>query len=500
MAPFIASQMGYLKSIFVKFSQAVGSRADIVPPTWCVAMSKLQDACPPSSESYVRETIERALLSQNCGSSSLDTDEVINKRRIEDVFESFSVSPIASASIGQVHTATLKTADNKVIPVVVKVQHKDIARIMWADMKTATYLAGIAATFDSKWDIMVVALKSWQTTMSNELDFRIEAKNLEEVGDNLRQSSIDAQVPFPIHTLVTENILVMSRLEGYKVTDNFALDLLQVDKEALLNRIAHCCARQLLVDGVFNADPHAGNLMFVASEKDPQCCCPGLLDFGMTVRLKECSRLAYCKLMIGLFEGDIEVVSAALRDVGYSTNQSDRAPERDAEFFEFLFRDATPRKAALSETMAYFDKRKSQKINDISSGKREKEGRFIASLPDDLIFLARVFGLLRGLTAQLHVSCPILHILALNARIAYGGYSEEVPKRLNSQAFYASPSPSSTSLVGESCYVKGKANFKVFWHIDIGRIYHTFIAELYAALYSLVERKYLVVYRLEICS
>lgn len=166
---------------------------------------------------------------------------------------------------------------------------------------------------------------------------------------------------------------------------------------------------------------------------------PGLLDFGMTVRISTERRRAYCRLVLALFEGDMSAGSAVLAEIGYKSNQSERAPERDAEFFEFLLRDASvsilssspfmvyihaeynhyfqPKSMSHEERSEFNSRRDAQKAEDISAGTREAGGRRIARVPDDFIFLTRVIGLLRGLTAELDASCPILYILALNARI-----------------------------------------------------------------------------------
>lgn len=109
-------------------------------------------------------------------------------------------------------------------------------------------------------------------------------------------------------------------------------------------------------------------------------------------------------------------VSEALRIVGYQTNQSDRAPERDGQFFEYFFRDANSRANSQEETKSFIEQRKAQRADDKEKGVREKGGRSPTSFPEEFVFLERVIGLLRGLTAELDSHCPILHILALHAR------------------------------------------------------------------------------------
>jgi len=440
MAPFIAYEIGQLRSIFVKFAQYLGARSDVVSSVWTDSLSKLQDACPNSSAEYVRHVIESEF-----------------KKPLEELFVSFDMQPIASASIAQVHTATIsrssgldlfnqisdhnatdpnfdmhhtnhsiKRDDSGSLAVIVKVQHEDVKEIMTADMVIAIHIAKIATRFDSRWELMTTLLEGWKKTMDDELDFRIEAQNMTEMGQITRDSKIEAVLPVAVTTLVSQKVLVMTRLYGFKVKDLLALRLYGVDKAALVTRIAHCCAHQLLVKGVFNADPHPGNILFCLKKPLSSnisggdllgSIVPGLLDFGMTVRINETKRRAYCVLIIALFEGDFVTAGNALQVLGYKNNQSERAPERDAEFFEYLFRDANPRGVSQKEAKEFTEKREQQKKEDIANNVREKEGRSMKELPEDFIFLSRVVGLLRGLTAELDCSCPIMYILALQARV-----------------------------------------------------------------------------------
>lgn len=87
----------------------------------------------------------------------------------------------------------------------------------------------------------------------------------------------------------------------------------------------------------FVADPHPGNIFFCLTKMH---VVPGLLDFGMTVSLSNKTRLLYCEVVLALFDGDMQAAASCLHKLGYATNQSHRAPERDAEFFEYLLRDA----------------------------------------------------------------------------------------------------------------------------------------------------------------
>ena len=142
------------------------------------------------------------------------------------------------------------------------------------------------------------------------------------------------------------------------------------------------------------------------------------------IRLKPERRKLYCQMIISLFEGDLLSASSHLQALGYLTNQSHRAPERDAQFFEYLLRNVDPSPSTSStssssaaDQQAYSNLRNQQRMEDETAGVRETNGRNIAALPEDFLYLTRVIGLLRGLTVRLECSCPILYILAMHAKL-----------------------------------------------------------------------------------
>ncbi|RYH23149.1 hypothetical protein EON65_18200 [archaeon] len=225
---------------------------------------------------------------------------------------------------------------------------------------------------------MVKAMRNWQNNMASELDFIQEASNLKLMHDALLDSKLNCIIPqliFP-QSIQRKRVLVMSRIYGYKVTDKLAIAVHNIHKTSLVTQIAHCCAYQMLQKGVFNgryctifsmfrvnvhflpsdlfhfalvitADPHPGNIFFCLTKMQ---VVPGLLDFGMTVRLSKETRLLYCELVLALFDGDMQAAASCLNRLGYATNQTHRAPERDAEFFEYLLRDAAVSNAFFLDT------------------------------------------------------------------------------------------------------------------------------------------------------
>lgn len=486
MAPYVVHEIAELRSIFVKFAQYVGARSDLMSPVWVRSLSVLHDHCPPSDPAYIKQVVERAF-----------------GRPIADVFHTFNMDPIASASIAQVHEATIMDPyTGNTTAVVVKIQHQDIARVMRMDMKIVIVFIKIAVKLHLMENVLLVAVQNWEKTLYEELDFNQEARSMREVGNNLKASQIDAVVPEVVPMLTRYNVLTMTKLEGYKINDKLALSLLEIDKFALLSRIAHCIARQFLVDGLLNADPHPGNLMFCPSQElvheihiasplgllatpgrqspvpsstpdTPNLppaptgpvelrrnISPGLLDFGMMIRIEEARRILFCRLFLAMFEYDevpysrgmdtpakaqskaqarssakshsgqaSKKIASILAKLDYCNTQSESNPQRDVEFFDHIFRDATSGSKAQAEHLAFQLRKRYQEDEDNnaakSSGVKAVPDRKLTSLPHDIACLARVMGLLRGLTADLDCSCPILHIFALHARVGLLKYQQQ---------------------------------------------------------------------------
>ena len=132
------------------------------------------------------------------------------------------------------------------------------------------------------------------------------------------------------------------------MTDEEALAAHGVDREALMVRVVQVYAQQLFVDGFFNADPHAGNLMVQVRGGVAE---PVLLDFGMTVRLSERQRLGYARLALSAQQMDLCGIIAAVGSLGVKTNQTGSDPARDLEFWRFFLRDTGTRDEARKQSV-----------------------------------------------------------------------------------------------------------------------------------------------------
>ena len=393
LAPYVCRTIMQLRSVFVKFGQYLGGRSDAVSKEWNRVLATLQDDMPFDRTRYVRDLVNSSLG--------------------KDCFESFDEVPIASASIAQVHKAVLKSGER----VAVKIQHEGIVPIMNSDMKAYKQIVGFVAYLNSKFESIKVVLESWEKEMVKELDFKNEGSNLLTVLENFKDSSLRVKVPRPVKEHVHSNIMVMSFEDGFKITDKDKLNLYGIDKTALMERIVHIYGVQLLQKGVFNADPHAGNI-YVGIDPEKGEAIPILFDFGMVVTLKQNERIGYCKLVNALLEFDVQGVADAIRKIGYQNSQSDQHPERDLEFFQFILRDTGSRQSQRNDMEKFKQQRKAQRKRDKEdSGGRKVEGRYFKDFPESLIFFFRVIGLIRGLCATLEVHVSYIEILGLYAKV-----------------------------------------------------------------------------------
>jgi ubiquinone biosynthesis protein len=230
-------------------------------------------------------------------------------RSLDDVFTSFERTPIAAASIAQVHAARLRTGED----VVVKVQRPQIARLVQDDVRAMSWLAPRLVG-----RIPVAALANppalvelFAETIVEELDFRLEAENMLDIARVLAETDQRATiVPRPHPTLVTRRVLVMERLDGIPWDDVRAMHRAGVDTEAVLHAGLISFMEGAMLYGVFHGDLHGGNLMVQPDGRTV------LMDFGITGRLDETKRLAFLMLLVGATTGDTMSQLAALRDLG----------------------------------------------------------------------------------------------------------------------------------------------------------------------------------------
>jgi ubiquinone biosynthesis protein len=291
---------------FVKLGQLMSTRDDLLPPEFITELRSLQDEVVP-----VPWTLVRDLLAAELGAP------------VDEVFTQFERQPLAAASIGQMHRATLHSGEQ----IVVKVQRPGITPVVDRDLDIV--LRG-AASLEQRaaWarDLGAVELaQGFAAALREELDFRVEARNLTTItaSSALHRSSDRVRLPHLHGEFTTQRILVMEFLDGVPLGRADAVIAERgLDRIELARTLLRCLLRQIMVDGVFHADPHPGNILVLA---DGQLA---LLDFGSVGHLDTQLQGALQSLLLAIDQRD----PAALRDALLEI--TDDSPDIDAHSLE----------------------------------------------------------------------------------------------------------------------------------------------------------------------
>jgi ubiquinone biosynthesis protein len=279
--------------IFVKFGQMLSARSDLVPATIALELSSLQDDAKPLPAEVAREVIDREL-----GVSAVE------------LFAEFDETPLAAASIAQVHRARLSSGEQ----VVIKVQRPDVERLVERDLDILRRLAG-AAEDRAVWARRVgtVALADgFAANLEEELDFRIEAQNMAAIGAH----NGPLRTPRVYRSLSTRRVLVEQWIEGQTLRQ--AQQGLDAPARKLLARsLLEGMLGQIFDFGVFHADPHAGNVLI---DDDGHAV---LLDFGSVGRLDRLQQPALAQALAAISRGRPTLLRDALLDLSTSTDTVD---------------------------------------------------------------------------------------------------------------------------------------------------------------------------------
>jgi predicted unusual protein kinase regulating ubiquinone biosynthesis (AarF/ABC1/UbiB family) len=284
---------------FVKIGQSLSTRPDLVEEPFRVALEKMQDDVDPIPFADVRAVIESELGA-----------------RVSKMFESFDEEPLAAASLAQVHAATLRGGR----PVAVKVQRPELATVLRADIDTLNKLAGAA---DKVTDVgrryrFAGWVEEFERTLANELDFRMEAANLERFRRNLA-SYPHLFVPAPIHDLTTSRVLTMDRVLGHRATQGIELRRLEQPLGEPVRELVCAYLDSVFVHGLIHADPHPGNLMLTDDGR------LALIDLGMVALVPPRMRDRLFKLLLGVVDARGEDVAEICMDLGTRLEDFDEA-------------------------------------------------------------------------------------------------------------------------------------------------------------------------------
>ncbi len=277
---------------YIKLAQIISSGEGLFPEELVTEFKKCRDQVPAEPFAVVRSTVEEDLGAP-----------------LETIFASFDETPLAAASIAQVHAAVLKTGE----PVVVKVQRTTVAALVKKDIRVMAWLAPFLVgrlPFASLANPPAL-VELFAETISEELDFRLEAQNMLDVAASfVALGQRGYIIPRPHPRLVTRRVLVMERLSGFNFDDVDAIRDAGVDTHDIVRTGMIGFMEGAMIEGIFHGDLHGGNLFVLPDGK------VALLDFGITGRMDERQRRAFLRLMLGATLNDIHMQIAALCELG----------------------------------------------------------------------------------------------------------------------------------------------------------------------------------------
>ncbi len=283
---------------FIKLGQVLSTRPDLLPPAYIAELARLQDTVPPGPWEPVKAQIEAEL-----------------GRPLDELFASFDPTPLAAASLAQVHPATLPDGTE----VVVKVQRPAIEQTVETDLEI---LADVARLLQERtplgrmYDLPGI-VEEFATTLRAELDFYREGLNADRFRANFTDEPY-LYIPRVHWDYTTHRVLVLERIYGVKIDDAEALDAAGYDRYRVALHATRMIVKEVLEDGFFHADPHPGNFVVMEGEVI------GAMDFGMVGYLSRRDRADLIRLYIYVVQLDEEGVVDQLVRMGMVGGQVDR--------------------------------------------------------------------------------------------------------------------------------------------------------------------------------
>ncbi len=352
-----------LEGWLVKACQFIGSRADIMPQEYVEVLSRLHDRVPPRSFPLMKQRVAEEL-----------------GKPLAEVFSSFTPEPIAAASLAQVHEATLCDGSR----VAVKIQYPDIAALVDLDLRNVSFFVEWLARLEPRYDFRFI-IRELRRYIPLELDFVHEGKNAEMVSRNFAARGNTVIVPRIYWEYTTPRLLVMEFMDGIKVTDVEALRHAGIDPRAVAQMLTEAYLQQILLDGLFHADPHPGNLLV---QPGPRLV---FLDFGLTKDLPPEFPAEMARLTTAIVTQDTDEIVASFRRLGFVTKNGGSE--------SLLVLGEAMLGHSVKENKAYADPGMVEHFNhELSQAFRQDP---IVEAPGDLVLVGRVMGLLSGVGKQL---------------------------------------------------------------------------------------------------
>ena len=298
----LTADLEALGPTYVKLGQLLSTRADLLPPAFLEALTRLQDKVEPFS--FVEA---EAIVTAELGV------------KISKAFASFEEKPIAAASLGQVHRATMRDGRE----VTVKIQRPGIRETILKDLEALEEMAAFAESHTEvgKQFRFVQMAEELHKSLLRELDYRQEAKNLATLAENLKEFD-RIVVPRAVDDFTTSRVLTTNYIRGHKITTLSPVTRTELDGDVLAEQLFRAYLQQILVDGFVHADPHPGNV-FLTEDDDI-----ALFDLGMVANVTSAMQEKLLQLLLAVSEGRADDAAAVAIEIGEATERFDEAAFR----------------------------------------------------------------------------------------------------------------------------------------------------------------------------
>lgn len=369
-----------LQGLFIKVGQLISIMTNFLPEQFRKELEGLQDAVPPRPYQDIERRVREEL--------GAGTDEL---------FASFEHQPIASASIGQVHVARMKTGE----VVAVKVQYPDIEEIVRVDLRTLRRIFKIVQRF-LPYEGLEDLYREIRAIVLEELDFRAEADHGDRIAANF-EGRTDVGFPRVVRSLSTQRILTTHFEKGIKISDLAGLKKQGTDRKVLARQVVELYCQQIFTDGVYHADPHPGNLLVRPGPKagDPPTIV--FLDFGAVAEISPEMRQGIVELLQGALTRDTNRIVKAMKQMGFVARGADeRVFEQVVEYFHSRFQESISLDSFNLKDVKFDPEKGLESIADLRKmdlSIRDLSANF--HVPKEFIVLERTLLLLMGLCTEL---------------------------------------------------------------------------------------------------
>lgn len=369
-----------LQGLFIKVGQLISIMTNFLPEQFRRELEGLQDAVPPRPYADIE-----ARLREELGASP------------DDLFAELDRNPIASASIGQVHVAKLRSGET----VAVKVQYPDIDEIVRSDLRILRRIFKLVERFVS-YQGLDELYREIRAIVLEELDFRAEADNGDRIAANF-EGRDDVAFPRVVRALSTSRVLTTHFERGVKISDVAGLRRLEVDRKVLARQVVEIYCQQIFTDGVYHADPHPGNLLVRPGPNDGDPPTVVFLDFGAVAEISPAMRAGIVELLQGALTRDSQRIVKAMKQMGFVARGADeRVFEQVVEYFHSRFQESISLDSFNLKDVKFDPEKGLESIADLRRmdlSIRELSANF--HVPKEFIVLERTLLLLMGLCTEL---------------------------------------------------------------------------------------------------